>query len=178
MPNPNERHIILLIVWDGLRPDMITAKNTPFVHQMAQRGVFCTANHAVFPTATRINSASLTTGCYPARHGIVDNELYIPALKVDKPASCADWTNLQKLAELEGGRLLDPPTIGECLAGAGKKMVSIGSGSPGTTYLTDPTASGPVVNWATAWPAAVQTEVESRIGPFFVSGGGYLRRAQ
>ncbi len=164
--NPDNRQIILLVVWDGLRPDMITAERTPFLYRMAQQGVFCRANHAVFPTATRINSAALTTGCYPGQHGIVDNELYIPSIDAQQAVSCADWTFLQKLADLEGGRLLDVPTLGEVLQGAGKKMVSVGSGSPGTTYLTDPTITGPVVNWATAWPHSAKAEIERRYGSF------------
>ena len=174
----NNRHIILLVVWDGLRPDTISATNTPFLHQMAQQGVLCRANHAVFPTATRINSASLTTGCTPGRHGIVDNELYIPALDAQQPTSCADWTNLQKLADLEGGRLLDPPTLGELLQAGGKKMVSIGSGSPGKTYLTDPTLTGPVINWATAWPETTKAEVEQRFGPFLSGSATATERNQ
>ena len=91
--------MILLIIWDGLRPDAVTAETAPFLHRMANRGVFCRNSHAVFPTSTRINSASLTTGCYPGRHGIVDNELYIPALNAREVVSCADWRALKALAE-------------------------------------------------------------------------------
>ena len=94
--------MILLIVWDGLRPDAITVENTPFLHRMAGRGVFCKNSHAVFPTSTRINSAALATGCYPSRHGIVDNELYIPALDPKGVVSCADWRVLKALADTKG----------------------------------------------------------------------------
>ncbi|MFP3896285.1 MAG: alkaline phosphatase family protein [Anaerolineales bacterium] len=94
--------MILLIVWDGLRPAMITAEHTPYLAQMAEEGVFCSASHAVFPTATRINSTSLSTGCYPRQHGLVDNEVYVPALDPEKTISCADWEALQRMADLEG----------------------------------------------------------------------------
>jgi len=147
--------MLLIIVWDGLRPDMVRAEYTPHLTRMAERGVFCHASHAAFPTATRINSASLTTGCYPGRHGLVDNELYVPELDPIKAISCADWRALQAMADLEGGRLLSVPTLGEMLRKAGKQMVSGGSGSPGTTYLTNPTVTGPIVNWAVTWPQPV-----------------------
>ena len=156
--------MILLLIWDGLRPDMITPERTPFLHNKAQEGAFCRASHAVFPTATRINSASLITGSYPGRHGIVDNELYVPALDPERATSCADWPALQAIADLEGGPLLNAPTLGEALRQAGLRMVSGGSGSPGTTYLTNPFVTGPVVNWAVAWPKTEQDEIERRYG--------------
>lgn len=156
--------MILIIVWDGLRPDMVTPDRTPFVARMAEEGVFCRRSHAVFPTATRINSAALSTGCYPAKHGIPDNELYVPALEPTKTVSCADWRFLQRMADLEGGRLLGVPTLGEILQDHGRRMASGGSGSPGTTYLTNPTVTGPIVNWALAWPEEAQERLTRRYG--------------
>lgn len=156
--------MILLIVWDGLRPDMITAERTPYLSEMAVRGTICSASHAAFPTATRINSSSLTTGCYPGRHGIVDNELYVPAIEPAKAISCADWRALQRMAGLEGERLLSVPTLGEMLRDAGRRMVSAGSGSPGTTYLTNPTVTGPIANWALTWPDEAAGQVERKVG--------------
>ena len=158
--------MIVLIIWDGLRPDMITAERTPFLHSAAGGGAFCEASHAAFPTATRINSASLSTGCYPGRHGIVDNSLYVPAIDPSAAISCADWRALQRMADLEGGRLVTVPTLGETLRACGRRMASAGSGSPGTTYLTNPTLTGPVVNWALAWPASAEEEVARRCGAF------------
>ncbi len=156
--------MLLIIVWDGLRPDMVRTEYTPHLAQMAERGVFCRASHAAFPTATRINSASLTTGCYPGRHGLVDNELYVPELDPIKAISCADWRALQAMADLEGGRLLSVPTLGEMLRKAGKQMVSGGSGSPGTTYLTNPTVTGPIINWAVTWPQPLADRIIARYG--------------
>jgi predicted AlkP superfamily pyrophosphatase or phosphodiesterase len=158
--------MILLIVWDGLRPDMITRERTPFLHRMAGQGVFCQASHAAYPTSTRINSASLTTGCDPGRHGIADNGRYVPALDPKKPLDFADWRHLQGMADLENTRLLTAPTLGEILRANGRGMASAGSGSPGTTYLTNPTVTGPVVNWALAWPAETGREIEQRCGHF------------
>lgn len=158
--------MILVVVWDGLRPDMITQQRTPYLSGMVRDGVFCRASHAAFPSATRINSASLSTGCYPHKHGLVDNELYIPSINATATTSCADWHALQTMADDEGGPLLTVPTVGELLAAAGKRMLSGGSGSPGTTYLTHPTATGPVVNWALAWPDVTHAEIEARDGGF------------
>ncbi|NLD71616.1 MAG: hypothetical protein GX649_02740 [Chloroflexi bacterium] len=156
--------MILIVVLDGLRPDLLTPRQMPWLSRMAAGGAFCTASHATFPTATRINSSSLTTGCQPGRHGIVGNELYARAVDPLKAVSCADHRALQAVAASEGDRLLSVPTLGERLRAAGKRMVALGSGSPGTTFLLDPTQAGPVVNWAAAWPEATQEEVVRRWG--------------
>ncbi len=156
--------MILIVVLDGLRPDLITSERMPALQRMAERGVRCTDSHAVFPTATRINSSSLATGCLPGRHGIVGNELYARAVDLLDAVSCADHRALQAVAALEGGRVLTVPTLAERLRTAGKSMVAVGSGSPGTTFLLDPTQAGAVVNWAAAWPEPVEAEVVRRCG--------------
>lgn len=168
--------MILVVIWDGLRPDMVTADNTPYLHAIAQRGAFCRASHAAFPTATRINAASLATGCYPGQHGIVDNELYIPEIDPARATSCADWEALQRLADLEAGRLLTATTLGEALRGAGRRLACVGSGSPGTTYLTNPTVTGPVVNWAVAWPTGLQARIKQLYGAMLPPTSSSLER--
>jgi len=168
--------MILVTVLDGLRPDMITPEHMPFLAGMREKGVCAQAGHAVYPTVTRVNAASLTTGCYPGRHGIVGNSLYVPEVDPRTPLSCADWRALQALARSEGGRLLTASTLGEILARAGRHMVSAGSGSPGTTYLTNPTLSGPVINWATAWPDATAQTVADRYGGFLDHSASGLER--
>jgi len=167
--------MILIVVWDGLRPDMITPQRTPYLHRMAGQGVFCTASHAAFPTATRINATTITTGCYPGQHGIADNGRYFPALDAAKALNFANWTHLQGMADHEGRRLVSVPTLGEILRDAGKTMVSAGSGSPGTTYLTNPTAAGPVINWAWAWPQETHDAIQRRTG-FLPQNSAYATR--
>ena len=72
--------MILVIVFDGLRPDQITSRNTPNLFSLANRGVLFLNHHAAFPTQTRVNVATLFTGCYPGSHGILTNILYLPDL--------------------------------------------------------------------------------------------------
>ena len=71
---------ILLVVLDGFRSDYFTPELMPRCHAAAQKGVIGQAHHAVLPTVTRVNAATLVTGCLPARHGLVANTLYVPAL--------------------------------------------------------------------------------------------------
>ena len=49
--NVPERRVVLM-VWDGMRPDFIRADLTPNLWALAQRGVFFKNHHAVFMSST------------------------------------------------------------------------------------------------------------------------------
>ena len=66
----------LLLIIDGLRPDYVTAQVMPRLHALGQRGVFFEAHHSVFPTVTRVNASSISTGAYPETHGLMGNTVY------------------------------------------------------------------------------------------------------
>src|SRR3979409_1278240 len=67
----------LVLVLDGLRPDAITAEETPHLWRLRQEGVNFANGHAVFPTVTRANATAIATGTYPDRNGIFGNSLYV-----------------------------------------------------------------------------------------------------
>jgi type I phosphodiesterase/nucleotide pyrophosphatase len=76
--------IFLLIVWDGLRPDFVSERDTPNLFALAQEGVRFEHHHAVFPTVTMVNAAALATGGAPGATGILGDVMYLaPALKRD-----------------------------------------------------------------------------------------------
>src|ERR1700740_2792044 len=68
----------LVLVLDGLRPDSITAEETPNLFRLRQEGVNFLNGHSVFPTVTRVNATAIGTGTYPDRNGILGNRIYIP----------------------------------------------------------------------------------------------------
>ena len=63
----------LVLVLDGLRPDSITADETPNLWRLRQEGVNFLNGHAVFPTVTRANATAIATGTYPDRNAIFGN---------------------------------------------------------------------------------------------------------
>ena len=65
---PATRRVIVL-VWDGLRADDLTPDITPNYFALARTGVVFADHHAVYPTFTMMNSASIATGTYPGVHG-------------------------------------------------------------------------------------------------------------
>src|SRR5947207_1072927 len=67
---PTPRRVIIF-VWDGLRADDITLENMPNYFALARSGVVFSDHHAVYPTFTMMNSASIATGTYPGATGSI-----------------------------------------------------------------------------------------------------------
>jgi predicted AlkP superfamily pyrophosphatase or phosphodiesterase len=80
---------VIIFVWDGLRADDLTPNITPNYFALARSGVVFTDHHAVYPTFTMMNSASIATGTYPGMHGFYGNVVYAPSAK-GKNAKGAD----------------------------------------------------------------------------------------
>jgi arylsulfatase A-like enzyme len=126
------------MVWDGMRPDLISPELTPNLWQLAQRGVRFQDSHAVFPTVTRVNSASLATGALPANHGVLGNSLYVPAVDASKPINLGDHRALEALGALRGGRVVLRESLADLVGATGGKTVVVGTGSPGAAWLCHP----------------------------------------
>ena len=122
----------LIVAFDGLRPDMVNDDLTPNLAALCRTGSHCTDSRAVFPTLTRVNQASLITGCHPARHGMVANKFMEVA--VGGYLNTADFDALSRADEVLGG-ILTAPSLGEILHGAGLELAVIGCGTPGGNRL-------------------------------------------
>src|SRR3954470_24007740 len=68
---------VLVIVWDGLRPDFVGA-DTPNLAALRDSGVEFTDHHSTYPTFTMMNAASLATGSYPGSTGFYGNVVWQP----------------------------------------------------------------------------------------------------
>src|SRR5207253_5298158 len=72
---------VIIFVWDGLRADDLTPEITPNYFALARSGVIFADHHAVYPTFTMMNSASIATGTYPGVHGFYGNVVYAPSAR-------------------------------------------------------------------------------------------------
>jgi arylsulfatase A-like enzyme len=177
---PGTAALNLVLVLDGLRPDSITAAETPNLHRLRSEGVTFENSHAVFPTVTRVNSASLATGMQPARHGILGNRVYIPSVDPVSAFNNDNFLALLKLDAAEPGRIVMVPSIAELAHEIGQKYVAVSSGSTGSALLMAPRAprgSGTVINGdfytgsMVAWPESVSKDVLERFGRQPKKGG-------
>src|SRR5262245_36295419 len=133
-------HRHLLIVVDGLRPDYVTAEVMPNLTALGKRVVF-NRHHSVYPTVTRVNASSMSTGAYPDKHGLLGNTVFFPRVDPTRFLDTSDRNNLLKVVDAEG-RLLTATTLGESLQAAGRKMLVVSSGSTGSAFLNNHLVSG------------------------------------
>ena len=120
-----ERHVVV-IVWDGMRPDFVTPENTPALWKLAKGGVFFRNHHAVFLSATNVNGVAIATGHYPSRNGIFANYVYRPDIDGAKCVDTAIPALVNKGDEISGGNYLAAPTIAELVRAAGRRVNSCG----------------------------------------------------
>ncbi len=158
-PTPARRH--LLIVIDGLRPDYVTADVMPNLTALGKRGVVFNRHHSVYPTVTRVNASSISTGAYPETHGLLGNNVFFPRVDPAKPLDTAERSNLLKIADTEK-RLLTAKTMGESLREAGRKMLVVSSGSSGSAFLNNHTvAGGAIIHYQYVLPEALREDLKA-----------------
>ena len=165
--------MILLVVFDGLRPDQVTSSGTPALWELARRGVRSLNHHSVYPTLTRVNVSSMFTGCYPTRHGVVGNSIYRPDVDPSWEISTGHQPDLVRLSELLGRGVMTAPTLGEVLHANGKTMTALGVGSSGNTFLHHPEAGsvgGAIVHPEFTVPDSLAAELNERFGPWPAAG--------
>lgn len=94
------RNNVILFVWDGLRPDVLTdpkaadvVKNLKFI---AKTGVEFKDNHSAYPTFTMNNAQAFATGDYAGKSGFYGNTIYEPwrAQKIYGDATNANGSNI------------------------------------------------------------------------------------
>jgi hypothetical protein len=134
-------HDVLVLVFDGLRHDYISPEIMPNLHAFAQQGIVATQHHVMYPTVTRVNAATLGTGTFPGTHGLMHNQLHLPGKSPDN-FNTANADALEQIYRLTEGRILTTTTVGARLDEKGLSMISIGSGSHGSTALLNITAAG------------------------------------
>src|SRR6516225_8216463 len=68
-------HNVILFVADGLRPGMVNEQTAPALTGLMKKGVQFTNTHAMFPTFTTANAASMATGHKVGDTGNVSNTI-------------------------------------------------------------------------------------------------------
>lgn len=127
---------LLLMVWDGMRPDLVWPELTPRLAALAGAGTVFAANHAVVPTVTRINAATLATGAPSKTHGLPANSFFAPAVDPAAPISVGDGDNVARLMATYG--VFAAPTIADVVNRAGGRTATVTSGTRGSSQMLHP----------------------------------------
>lgn len=118
---------MVVVVWDGMRPDFITPQYTPNLYKMAREGVFFKAHHCVYVSSTQVNGAAIGTGFYPNHTGIMSNVDYRPSLGWLAATGVEGVDVVRRGDLLTDGHYLPVPTIAEILQKAGYPTVVAGT---------------------------------------------------
>lgn len=126
---------VLLVGFDGLRPDLITPEVMPNLAAFAASGVTFTNHRSVFPSETRVNLTSLSTGSWPESHGIVANKYVDPGLPEFPIFDTSRADHIERGDAVYNGRLVGSTSLGEALDRAGRTIAVIATGSQGSARL-------------------------------------------
>ncbi len=137
----------MVLVLDGLRPDSITAEETPNLWRLRQDGVNFLNGHSVFPTVTRANATAIATGTYPSRNGIFGNTLYVREVNPNHAFPNDEHQNLLRLDAVTNGGMVLTESLGEILAKRGKTLAVVSSGSTGSALLANHRAPRGSASW-------------------------------
>ena len=166
MPGSRTGPRIVIAAFDGLQPSQVTSRRMPVVSALATGGVRFLHNHAVFPTVTRANSATLVTGVTPGKHGLTANKSIFPEYSKTEVVD-ALVPKLDDINRLTGGGLLFTPTIGELISHHGLRWVSVVGGTSGNAFVQHPNAGdfdGVVIHPEFTNPPSHHDEILSRFG--------------
>jgi len=118
---------VVVVVWDGMRPDFITPQYCPTLYSLATNGVFFRNHHCAFISSTEVNGAALATGTHPGRNGIVANTAYEPELSVQSSHATESIEAIRRGDMMTGGHYIMSPTVPEVLQDAGISTIVAGS---------------------------------------------------
>lgn len=156
----------LIVFFDGLRPDYITPEGMPNLYAFSKAGCYGKQHHSVFPTVTRVNATSYSSGSYPGTHGLMGNTVYFPIVDAKKGLNTGEYTDLNRITEATHGHLLTAISLGEVLQKAGAKMMVFSSGSTGQALMQNHTVSGgAIVNPGLILPESFKETLIAEIGP-------------
>ena len=170
------KHVVL-VVWDGMRPDFINGTNTPTLYELAHRGVFFAHNHAVYVTSTEVNGTALATGVYPEHSGVIANREFRPAIDPLVPVG-TDSLEVMRKADEQGGYLA-VSTLALTLQHAGYRTVI--AGTKPVVLLQDhaerpANAANVVLYEGHTLPADLVTNFIHLLGPFADNGATKTHR--
>jgi hypothetical protein len=125
-----------MMVWDGMRPDLISPDLTPNLAALGAGGTVFDANHASVPTVTRSNAATLATGAPPSVHGLPGNVFFAPAVEAQAPLSVGEGDSVAQLRAAY--RVFAAPTIADVIHRHGGRTTIVSSGTRGSAQMLHP----------------------------------------
>ena len=148
------------MIIDGLRADMVGEEFTPRLAEIVNRSRWFTDQRSVFPSATRVNSASIATGCWPKSHGLAGNAIALDEGNGLKAVSVGPPEFRERLRRITG-RTLHRPTLAERLRPHGGAIIYSNS-SAGSAHMQDPDSHGWLFHRSGSFAPGMETITDDR----------------
>lgn len=126
---------VVMVVFDGMRPDFIRPQYCPNLYSLATNGVFFRRHHPVFVSTTIVNGTALATGTHPGHSGIIANNDYRQELNFLSPVASEVLDTIRRGDMLSGGKYVSVDTVAELIQAAGHHTYIAGTKS--VTLLHD-----------------------------------------
>ena len=166
----------IVMVWDGLRPDSVSAAVTPNLYELRRAGVDFGDNHSTYPTFTMMNGSSFATGSFPKTSGFYGNTFWTPPQGSSNtipigngaggtsqdyvdPVFTEDYQVLTTLDAYYGGQLLLVKSLFATAQAAG--LVTATIGKSGAAYIQDLGRGGYFLDENSVIPRSLVTELQT-----------------
>src|ERR1044071_9533238 len=126
-PITRQAEHVVLVAWDGMRPDFVGPQYCSNLYSLATNGVFFRRHHPAYISSTEVNGAALATGSNPGRNGILANTEYSPEFSMLGSYGTEGIDAIRRGDLLTGGRYIMTPTVAELLHGVGIPTIIAGS---------------------------------------------------
>ena len=163
-------HRVVVVVFDGMRPDFISAETTPNLWKLAQEGVFFAHHHPVYLSSTEVNGTAIATGAYPSHSTVIANVDFRPRIDPQLTIGIEAPASIRRGDQVSEGHYLAAPTVAEILHAHGLPTVIAGSKQVALLHdrqrrPNDPSAS-PVLYEGATLPPAAELPLPQLLGDF------------
>jgi arylsulfatase A-like enzyme len=126
---------VVVVVFDGMRPDFITPQFCPNLYSLATNGVFFRRNHCAYISTTIVNGTAIATGSNPGHSGILANADYREELGFTTSVASETLDIVRRGDLATGGKYIAVDTVAEIIQDAGFNTFI--AGTKGVTLLHD-----------------------------------------
>ena len=132
---------VVVLVFGGLAPALLASVPAPAFDRLRREGSFTSRLVPAFPTVSLVNGFTLSTGCWPERHGIVSNVFLDPKRGRYDHSADADWTTgcegMHQAAERQGVRAAALGWYGAYSGSKGAQATVVSEGRTFAEYPPD-----------------------------------------
>lgn len=110
---------VVVVVFDGMRPDFVTPQYCPNLYSLATNGVFFRRNHCVYVSTTIVNGTAIATGSHPGHSGILANSDYRQELNFTTSVASEVLDTIRRADMYMQGKYVAVDTAAELIQDAG-----------------------------------------------------------